>query len=37
MDVTAGIENITNLDYRVLGSGVNEPGTNFTLAVRVRF
>lgn len=37
MDVTAGLENITNLDYRVLGSGVNEPGTNFTLAVRVRF
>jgi hemoglobin/transferrin/lactoferrin receptor protein len=37
MDVTAGLENMTNLDYRVLGSGVNEPGTNFTLAVRVRF
>ncbi len=37
LDVTVGVENVTNLDYRILGSGINEAGTNLTVAVRLRF
>lgn len=32
-----GIENITNVDYRVHGSGSNGLGTNFVLGMRVTF
>jgi hemoglobin/transferrin/lactoferrin receptor protein len=37
LDVWAGLENVTNEDYRIHGSGVNEPGVNFKLGVRWRF
>ncbi len=33
LKVFAGIENITDVDYRVHGSGQNEPGTNVILGV----
>ncbi|MBI4604393.1 MAG: TonB-dependent receptor [Planctomycetes bacterium] len=33
----AGIENITDRDYRVHGSGQNEPGTNAVLGADLRF
>lgn len=32
LDVWVGLENVTNADYRIHGSGVNEPGRNFILA-----
>ena len=32
-----GVENITNVDYRVHGSGSNSLGTNFVLGMRVSF
>lgn len=35
--VTAAAENIGNADYRIHGSGQNEPGTNFILGADVRF
>jgi len=35
--VTAALENVTDEDYRIHGSGVNEPGINFILGVEVRF
>ena len=34
--LTAAIENLTNEDYRIHGSGVNEPGTNVVLGVNLR-
>ncbi len=37
VSVTASVENIGNADYRIHGSGQNEPGTNFILGVDVRF
>ena len=33
LKVFAGIENVTDVDYRVHGSGQNEPGTNVILGV----
>ena len=35
--VIAAVENLTNEDYRIHGSGVNEPGRNFVLSARVQF
>jgi hemoglobin/transferrin/lactoferrin receptor protein len=35
--VTAAVENLTDLDYRAHGSGTNEPGTNFILAVEAKY
>lgn len=37
LDVWAGLENITNADYRIHGSGVNEPGMNLKMGLRWRF
>ncbi|MBM4019475.1 MAG: TonB-dependent receptor [Planctomycetes bacterium] len=37
VDVTFAIENVTNEDYRIHGSGINEPGRNFILGVEMRF
>ncbi|MEI6676635.1 MAG: TonB-dependent receptor [Verrucomicrobiota bacterium] len=37
LDFTAGIENLTNEDYRNHGSGQNEPGLNGILGARVRW
>jgi len=33
LDVSVAVENVTNEDYRVHGSGQNEPGTNFVLSL----
>ncbi|MBU4459884.1 MAG: TonB-dependent receptor [Verrucomicrobia bacterium] len=35
--LTAAVENLTDEDYRIHGSGVNEPGRNFVLSVDSRF
>lgn len=35
--VSAAIENLTDEDYRIHGSGVNEPGRNFVLAADYTF
>jgi hemoglobin/transferrin/lactoferrin receptor protein len=35
--LTAAVENISNEDYRIHGSGLNEPGTNVILSSQVRF
>jgi hemoglobin/transferrin/lactoferrin receptor protein len=35
--LTAACENIADEDYRIHGSGVNEPGRNFELALNVTF
>jgi len=37
LDIRAGVENVGNIDYRIHGSGVNQPGINLRLAVRWRF
>lgn len=37
MDLWVGVENLTNRDYRIHGSGVNEPGINLKVGARVRF
>lgn len=37
MHLSIGIENILNEDYRVHGSGQNEPGTNFILGLKIKF
>ena len=37
VDVWAGLENLTNQDYRIHGSGVNEPGINLKVGLRWRF
>jgi hemoglobin/transferrin/lactoferrin receptor protein len=36
-DVLFAIENVTDENYRIHGSGVNEPGTNFVFGIDVRF
>jgi len=35
--LTAAVENLTNEDYRIHGSGLNEPGRNFVVTVDLRF
>ncbi len=35
--ITAALENLTNTDYRIHGSGSNEPGRNFILTADIRF
>jgi hemoglobin/transferrin/lactoferrin receptor protein len=35
--LSAVIENLTNEDYRIHGSGLNEPGRNLILTVRTEF
>lgn len=37
LTLTAAIENITNENYRVHGSGLNEPGTNLLVSMDWRF
>lgn len=37
LSLCATVENITNKDYRIHGSGQNEPGTNFILSLDLRF
>ncbi len=37
LDVWTAVENVTNRDYRIHGSGVNEPGTNFKFGAKWRF
>jgi hemoglobin/transferrin/lactoferrin receptor protein len=37
LSLNAAVENISNKDYRIHGSGQNEPGTNFILGLDVRF
>jgi len=37
VDATFAIENVTNEDYRIHGSGINEPGRNFLLGLDMRF
>ncbi|MFP4053393.1 MAG: TonB-dependent receptor [Phycisphaerae bacterium] len=37
VNVWAGVENLTNRDYRIHGSGVNQPGINMKLGVEVNF
>ncbi len=37
VDLTLAIENITNEDYRIHGSGLNEPGRNFIFGLEVSF
>jgi hemoglobin/transferrin/lactoferrin receptor protein len=36
-DVLLVVENLTDQDYRIHGSGVNEPGLNFVLGLDLRF
>ncbi len=36
-DVIIAIDNIANRNYRIHGSGVNEPGRNFIIALDLRF
>jgi hemoglobin/transferrin/lactoferrin receptor protein len=36
-DVELALENITDVDYRVHGSGSNMPGTNFVIGMRTEF
>ncbi len=31
------VENINNVDYRIMDSGLNEPGTNAIFTVETRF
>jgi hemoglobin/transferrin/lactoferrin receptor protein len=37
LEIWAGLENLTNEDYRIHGSGVNEPGINFKMGMKWRF
>jgi hemoglobin/transferrin/lactoferrin receptor protein len=37
VDLTWAIENVTNEDYRIHGSGINEPGRNFIFGIEMRF
>lgn len=37
VDLTLALENLSNADYRVHGSGLNEPGRNFIIGVGVMF
>jgi hemoglobin/transferrin/lactoferrin receptor protein len=34
LELTCGLENVSNIDYRNHGSGNNEPGFNAILGVR---
>jgi len=35
--LTFAVENVTNADYRIHGSGLNEPGRNFLFGLEMRF
>lgn len=35
--LTAALENLSDADYRIHGSGLNEPGRNFVMTLDVRF
>jgi hypothetical protein len=37
VEVLISVENLTDRDYRIHGSGVSEPGVNAVVAVDVRF
>ncbi len=37
LSVTAALENLTDADYRIHGSGLNEPGRNLILSATYRF
>jgi outer membrane receptor protein involved in Fe transport len=37
LDVWSAVENVTDRDYRIHGSGLNEPGTNFKCGAKWRF
>ncbi|MDO8539182.1 MAG: TonB-dependent receptor [Opitutaceae bacterium] len=37
LTLSAALENVTNEDYRIHGSGLNEPGRNFVFTARVEF
>ena len=37
LEIWAGLENITNESYRIVGSGVNEPGINFMAGIKLDF
>jgi hemoglobin/transferrin/lactoferrin receptor protein len=37
LDVTLAVENLTDVDYRLHGSGINEPGTSAVLGLRYTF
>jgi hemoglobin/transferrin/lactoferrin receptor protein len=37
LQFTAAVENLANKDYRIHGSGLNEPGRNLVLTARVQF
>ena len=37
LTLTASVENFTDESYRIHGSGVNEPGTNFILGAQMKF
>ncbi len=37
VSISAAVENIADKDYRIHGSGQNEPGTNFITSIDVRF
>jgi len=37
MQITAALENINDEDYRYVGSGINESGTNFVVSTRLLF
>ena len=37
LNLSLAVENLFDTEYRLLGSGVNEPGRNFVAAVDVRF
>jgi hemoglobin/transferrin/lactoferrin receptor protein len=37
VNVWAGVDNVTNRDYRIHGSGVNQPGANLKIGMEVKF
>jgi hemoglobin/transferrin/lactoferrin receptor protein len=37
LDLAVAVENLTNKDYRIHGSGVNEPGLNVVCAANLKF
>lgn len=37
LDISVAVENITDTEYRIHGSGINEPGRNLVLSLRGRF
>ena len=37
LSIVAGVENVLDADYRIHGSGSNEPGRNFILSAEYRF